>query len=137
MIDTPRRLTCVSRPRRFGKSFAAQMLCAYYDKTCDSDILFRDLMINKDPSYRVHLGKYDVIYVDMAGVSPFTDNYRSIVSFLTERITEELKEAYPNIKDGTDFQTTLLNAVREAGNRFIMTIDDETNYYKMLKIQIR
>ena len=34
-IDTPRRLTCISRPRRFGKSFAAQMLCAYYDKTCD------------------------------------------------------------------------------------------------------
>jgi len=39
-IDTPRRLTCVSRPRRFGKSFAAQMLCAYYDKTCDSSSLF-------------------------------------------------------------------------------------------------
>ena len=124
VIDTPRRLTCVSRPRRFGKSFAAQMLCAYYDKTCDSDILFRDLMINKDPSYRVHLGKYDVIYVDMAGVSPFTDNYRSIVSFLTERITEELKEAYPDIKTGADFPTTLLNAVREAGNRFIMIIDE-------------
>lgn len=27
-IETPRRLTCISRPRRFGKSFAAQMLCA-------------------------------------------------------------------------------------------------------------
>lgn len=35
-IETPRRLTCVSRPRRFGKSFAAQMLCAYYDKCRDS-----------------------------------------------------------------------------------------------------
>ena len=28
-INTPRRLSCISRPRRFGKSFAAQMLCAY------------------------------------------------------------------------------------------------------------
>lgn len=27
-IETPRRLTCISRPRRFGKSFAAQMLYA-------------------------------------------------------------------------------------------------------------
>ena len=44
-IDTPRRLTCISRPRRFGKSFAAQMLCAYYDKTCDSAGLFDDLEI--------------------------------------------------------------------------------------------
>ena len=44
-IDTPRRLTCISRPRRFGKSFAAQMLCAYYDKTCDSSKLFDEALI--------------------------------------------------------------------------------------------
>ena len=30
-INSPEGLVCVSRPRRFGKSFAAQMLCAYYD----------------------------------------------------------------------------------------------------------
>ncbi len=39
-IGTKKKLTCISRPRRFGKSFAAQMLCAYYDKTCDSHSLF-------------------------------------------------------------------------------------------------
>lgn len=27
-LGTKDKLTCVSRPRRFGKSFAAQMLCA-------------------------------------------------------------------------------------------------------------
>ena len=32
-IGTVQKLTCISRPRRFGKSFAAKMLCAYYDKT--------------------------------------------------------------------------------------------------------
>ena len=46
-IDTTNNLTCISRPRRFGKSFAAQMLCAYYDKTCDSTALFNDLAIAK------------------------------------------------------------------------------------------
>ena len=51
-IDTPRRLTCVSRPRRFGKSFAAKMLCAYYDRTCDSAELFDDLAIADDTQYR-------------------------------------------------------------------------------------
>ena len=39
-IETPDNLTCISRPRRFGKSYASQMLCAYYDKTCDSSELF-------------------------------------------------------------------------------------------------
>lgn len=28
-LGTKNKMTCVSRPRRFGKSFAAQMLCAY------------------------------------------------------------------------------------------------------------
>ena len=54
-INTPDMLTCVSRPRRFGKSYTAQVLCAYYDKTCDSDHLFRNLKIQDLSSYREHL----------------------------------------------------------------------------------
>ena len=38
-LSSPQKLICVSRPRRFGKSFGAKMLCAYYDKTCDSEKL--------------------------------------------------------------------------------------------------
>lgn len=33
MMDSPMNLICRSCPRRFGKSYAAQMLCAYYDRT--------------------------------------------------------------------------------------------------------
>ena len=58
-IDTPRCLTCISRPRRFGKSFAAKMLCAYYDKTCDSSHLFDDLIIAGEEQYREYLNKYE------------------------------------------------------------------------------
>ena len=50
-IDTTEQLTCVSRPRRFGKSFAAKMLCACYDRSCDSASLFEDLAIARDPKY--------------------------------------------------------------------------------------
>ena len=32
-INTADDLICISRPRRFGKSYAAQTLCAYYDHT--------------------------------------------------------------------------------------------------------
>ena len=71
-INTPEKLTCISRPRRFGKSFAAKMLCAYYDKTCDSAALFDDLAIAVDGrwsrSYRQHLNQYDVIYLDMTNI---------------------------------------------------------------------
>ncbi|MBR3326589.1 MAG: AAA family ATPase [Atopobiaceae bacterium] len=41
-IGTGKKLTCISMPRRFGKSYAAQMLCAYYDVSRDSRELFSD-----------------------------------------------------------------------------------------------
>ncbi len=80
-IHTPRRLTCISRPRRFGKSFAAQMLCAYYGKTCDSAELFDDLEIANDTQYQKHLNQYDVIYLDMTGILPIKkDGSQSAIS---------------------------------------------------------
>ena len=35
-INTDDNLICVSRPRRFGKTMAANMIAAYYSKGCDS-----------------------------------------------------------------------------------------------------
>ena len=49
-IGTTQNLICISRPRRFGKSYAAQMLCAYYDCSCDSHDLFDGLEISKSES---------------------------------------------------------------------------------------
>ena len=37
---TKQKYVCVSRPRRFGKTMAADMLCAYYDREADSRSLF-------------------------------------------------------------------------------------------------
>ena len=64
-LGTADKLTCVSRPRRFGKSFAAKMLCAYYDRSCDSRELFGQLEISEDPLFETCLNQYDVIYLDI------------------------------------------------------------------------
>ncbi len=126
-IETPRRLTCVSRPRRFGKSFAAKMLCAYYDKTCDSSALFKDLRIGSDAgmseSYREHLNQYDVIYLDMTTVLGNAAS-QSIPAFIKSGVTKELLSAYPDLKEGNVFVETLLSAVELTGNKFIMIIDE-------------
>ena len=126
-IDTGKNLTCVSRPRRFGKSYAAQMLCAYYDRTVDSRPLFEKpqrLTITTKASYEEHLNKYNVIYIDMAGVKSFCDNYRTLVPYLQERITFELSQAYDCIRIDSDFLTTLVNAVEALKGKFIMIIDE-------------
>ena len=54
-VDTMGMLTCISRPRRFGKSYAAKMLCAYYDCSCDSHALFDDKEIARTEGYLTHL----------------------------------------------------------------------------------
>ena len=36
VMNTEQQFICVSRPRRFGKSMAANMLTAYYSRGCDS-----------------------------------------------------------------------------------------------------
>lgn len=64
-IGTMQKLSLISRPRRFGKSTAAKMLCAYYDKSCDSRELFCDLAIAEDETYEEHLNQYDVLYLDI------------------------------------------------------------------------
>ena len=64
-LGTADKLICVSRPRRFGKSFAAKMLCAYYDKSCDSRELFQDLKIAKTDLFAQYLNHYNVIYLDI------------------------------------------------------------------------
>ena len=82
-IDTSDNLICVSRPRRFGKSFATDMLCAYYSCACDSHVLFDSLEIANSESYKTHLNKYNVIYLDIAAaISGLRRKKRSIDSLV-------------------------------------------------------
>ena len=122
-IGTKQNLTCISRPRRFGKSFAAQMLCAYYDKTCDSSALFDDLTIAKDPHYTRHLNQYDVIYLDMTGVIGEAST-ADIIPYIKRNIIRELTMAYPELEAQESFTSTLIHAVALTGNRFVMIIDE-------------
>ncbi len=123
-IGTKQKLTCVSRPRRFGKSYAAQMLCAYYDKKCDSAALFAPYEIADDEAGRRHMNQYDVIYVDMAYLKPFTDGYKNIPEYLSQKISEELKAEYPSLRLSNELPTTLINAAELSGNQFVMIIDE-------------
>ena len=128
-IGTPDKLTCVSRPRRFGKSYAAQMLCAYYDKTCQSGKLFEGYQIASADSYKDHLNRYDVIYLDMTNILGKT-RPEQLTEFITRSVIRELKKAYPEYPEaeGEDLSgaldEALVHAVEYTGNKFIMIIDE-------------
>ncbi len=51
MMDEGNKYLCLSRPRRFGKTIASNMLCSYYSKGCDAKELFAPYKIAKTPSF--------------------------------------------------------------------------------------
>lgn len=124
-LFTERKMSCVTRSRRFGKSMAAKMLCAYYDHSCDSRQLFADLEISSHPSFEQHLNKYPVIYVDMTA---FTSGVRSsdVVVGIQEKLIEDISKAYPQVPytDGDHLMEYLQRIVAATGDRFVMIIDE-------------
>lgn len=93
-LGQEKRFLCVSRPRRFGKSMAANMLCAYYDRECNSKELFQKLKIANSSSFEQYLNQYDVIFINIqqfmrAAVKP--DN---LADYIEAQILEEIKEVY-------------------------------------------
>ncbi len=126
-LNTTDKLTCVSRPRRFGKSFAAKMLCAYYDKSCDSGALFEGLRISKSESFKKSLNKFDVIYLDITWfLSRSKSNRRDIVDDIQISVIEELHSEFPGcIREGEKYLPDALLAVaQQTQNKFIVIIDE-------------
>ena len=122
-IDTTRNLICVSRPRRFGKSYAAQMLCAYYDKTVDSKELFSNYKIAKTPDFDEYINHYDVIYLDMTQILNESDKDH-FIDYIKTSITEEIQKSYPEVEISDTLSTTLINTVEYTGNKFVAIIDE-------------
>ena len=104
VVKTSQKYVSVSRPRRFGKSMAADMICAYYDREADSRKLFegRNLARTAEKDSRqlpwdVYLGKFDVIYLVM---TDFIKSGRSVedgLKLITKRVLGDLAEAYPDV----------------------------------------
>ena len=125
-LFTEQRFSCVTRCRRFGKSMAAKMLCAYYDETCDSRKLFVDLEIAKDSSFDKHLNKYPVIYLDMTSFITRFKNDDNIVSRIDQEVRAEIQTVYPDVaaEVGDDLMALLLRIVQKTRKRFFFIIDE-------------
>ena len=125
-LNTERRFSCVTRSRRFGKSLAAKMLCAYYDKSCDSSQMFSRLKISADPSFLTHLNKYRVIYLDMSKMLSIFSEREDIVACIQETVAKDIVENYPGIGIAPcrPFQDFLLRVAEKTGEQFIMIIDE-------------
>ena len=123
---TENRFVCVSRPRRFGKSMAANMLSAYYSCGCNSEDIFAEYRISAVDSYRKYLNKYDVIHFDVQWCRGNVSSALETIPFIQEAVIGELCAVYPGtfaekVRNLSDALASVHNAT---GRRFIIIIDE-------------
>lgn len=98
IMRTSNKFVCVSRPRRFGKTIAGNMLSAYFSKGCDSRELFAPYKISKDPSFESNLNKLNVIQIDVNSEYQTALNKETILQALTKRIRAEFQKQFSAIQ---------------------------------------
>ena len=127
-IDTTQRLMCVSRPRRFGKSFAAKTLCAYYDCSVDSHGLFDRFEIAKSESYEEHINKYNVIQLDITGfisaASMGMSRTGDIVNDIAAELLDDVKETFPEFDEINNLYQILSKIVKKCKKKIVFIIDE-------------
>lgn len=124
VLGTQQKYVCVSRPRRFGKSMALNMLSAYYDRTVDSR-LFDGFHIAAEEGMKEQ-GRYNVLRINMQEFVSETDNMEECIRLLQNSLLWEILEEY---SDYSYFRKDNLRSVMETVSRrsgvyFVILIDE-------------
>ena len=124
-IGTDNRYLCVSRPRRFGKTMAANMIAAYYSKGCDSHEIFSDLKISKDPTFEENINKYTVIQLDMNDIV-INKGAFSVSDYINKVVVAELRNEYPivDLEDGITLSDSIKRINLLTHDQFVFIIDE-------------
>ena len=143
LVNTQQRYASVSRPRRFGKSMAVDMLCAYYDRGADSRKVFEKRKLaasapvkngeNEIP-WDAYLGKFDVIRLVMTDFFKQGRKIADGIRTMTSRILEELEEMYPGVRyDPNDLIYSMDRFYRKSGIQFVILIDEWDAVFRIQK----
>ena len=123
-LRTKQKYMCISRPRRFGKSMAVDMLAAYYGKDYDSAPLFDGLEISHCETFSTHLNKYNVFKINMQEFLSMTQNVDEMLKVLQKRLIKELKYNYPEYVDCDNLVFAMQDIFSYTGQSFIVLIDE-------------
>lgn len=132
VIGTSSRFVCVSRPRRFGKSMAADMISAYYDRTMNASELFDGLEIVHDESFSVHANQYDVIVLNMQEFLSNSASMDELIAMVKRYILKELIRAYPSddYLDMTKLALTMNDIFASTHRQFVILIDEWDSIFR-------
>lgn len=134
-IDTADCFLCVSRPRRFGKSMAADMLAAYYSKGCDSRSLFHGLKGENAASFEDHLNRHDVVRLDVQKFIYQESHLDIFLDKIQEFVIRELRVEYGDCFQGDAYGLPgiLQQIFTATGRSFIFLIDEWDCVFRFAK----
>ena len=128
-IDAGNNYICMSRPRRFGKTIAGNMLSAYYSKGCDSKELFSPYKISRDPDFSDPNGRrntQNVIKIDMNSEYQIARDRDNLIFGIEEKIKREMRTEFPDvtIEDDYSLAESIQEIYAQRGESFIIIIDE-------------
>lgn len=123
-LNTEQQYICVSRPRRFGKSMAANMLTAYYSRGCDSKKMFSGLKIAESESFEKHLNQYNVIRIDIQKFANRTKTVAEMLKLIEKRIIAELRSEFDTAVDEEDMSFAFEQIFSQTSQTFVFIIDE-------------
>ena len=135
VLGTNQKNLCVSRPRRFGKSMAADMLVAYYSRGCDSAGLFAGLKAEREASFQAHLNRHNVIRLDVQQFL-FRESHLDIfIDKMQEAVIRELRAEYGDCFEADAYGLAgVLNQIHAGtGQGFVFVIDEWDCVFRMAR----
>lgn len=126
-METTANYICITRPRRFGKSVAANMIACFFSRECRAEDIFDRLRIAQMDSYRSNVGKHDVIFISFNELPRKCRNYEEYIDRISDRLLEDLRNAYP--KAGIHEKDAVWDALLSVyqaydSKRFIFVLDE-------------
>ena len=127
LVNTERKYVCVSRPRRFGKTMAANMVSAFYDRTVDGSSEFAGLAIANDQSFETQRNRYDVVHINMQEfLSDSQGNMSVLLESLQTEVARELTRAYSHVsfRDVQNLPKVMADIYSQNASLFVVVIDE-------------
>ncbi|MCL1949377.1 MAG: AAA family ATPase [Turicibacter sp.] len=126
VLDTDDRYICVSRPRRFGKTMAAQMLAAYYGNGEDASEYFNPLNISNHPTYKEHLNQYYCVGINMQDFLTKAKSVENMIEKVCKALIKELTLAHPEVDylEVGELDQVLDDIYRQTKRKFVILIDE-------------
>ena len=127
-IGTEQKYICITRPRRFGKTYAANMLAAYYCNVSDKDSheLFDNLNVSKTSDYNKHINKYNVVFIDFSKVDDECTSYEEYIGNIKAILKDDLRALFPDVayREGSNVIEDFNRVFNELEARFIFVLDE-------------